>query len=75
MHIDGGRGMKVEAEEHQWGVGNVSGGRGMSVGVVGAWACAETMEGMSITRKVYMTTMSERNSQMLSTTHLSCSCA
>ena len=27
-------------------------------------------EGASITRKVYMTTMSERHSQMLSTTHL-----
>ena len=41
--------MKVEAEECWWGVGNISGGQGMSVGAVGAWACAETMEGKSIT--------------------------
>ena len=28
VRIDGGRGMKVEAEEHRWGLGNVSGGGG-----------------------------------------------
>ena len=49
MRINGGQGMKVEAEEHRWGVGNVGGGRGTSVGVVGAWACAEMTEGASIT--------------------------
>ena len=85
----GSWGMSVGAEEHQWelvhidsmgagaqrwGLGCVSGGQRMSVVVVRAWACAEMTEGVSITQKVYMTTMSERNSQMLSTTHLSCSC-
>ena len=49
MRIDGGRGMKVEAEERWWGVRNVGGGRGTSVGAVGAWACVEITEGVSIT--------------------------
>ena len=29
MCIDGGQGIKVEAKEHRWGVGNVSGGLGL----------------------------------------------
>ena len=49
MRIDGGRGMKVEAKEHRWGPGNVGGGRGMSEGAMGASACVEMTEGMSIT--------------------------
>ena len=36
MHIDGGWGMKVEAEEHRLGPGNIGGGQGTSVGAVGA---------------------------------------
>ena len=32
MRINEGQGMKVEAEDCQWGVGNVIGGQGMSVG-------------------------------------------
>ena len=42
MHIDGSRGMKVEAEECQWGLGNVSGGWGMSVG--GHWGPGNVSE-------------------------------